>query len=161
MAGASGPDSEDGPGKLSTGGNSGFGKLLRTLEAPDLRGCSTISGSSFLSKFYFDRNARKNLVLREILSSAFLCKTGVFSTLPGFLTIPSSSSSEELLKSWTLVLFNFVELSRVFRVFLDEDLGRSTSILTRFLSFVLFLYAGTYSLPSETKSSSEQDSSGL
>jgi hypothetical protein len=54
MAGASGPDSEEGPGKLSTGGKSGFGKLLRTLEAPDLRGCSMISGSVFLSKFYFD-----------------------------------------------------------------------------------------------------------
>ena len=159
MTGASqtGPDSEEGPGKLSTACKSGFGKLLRTLEAPDLRGFS-VSCSVFLPKNHFCGIIQKVFFLREISSSAFLCKTGVFSILTCFLTIPSSSSSDELLISKTFVLFNFVSSSRTFRVFIEEDRPRSTSILFCFLSFVLFLNSGIYSLPSETKSSSEDDS---
>ena len=56
MTGASqtGPDSEEGPGKLSTAAKAGFGKLLRPLEALDLRG-SSVSCSVFLPKNHFSK----------------------------------------------------------------------------------------------------------
>ena len=57
MTGAShtGADSEEGPGKLSTAAKSGFGKLLRTLEALDLGGSSVVSCSVFLPKNHFSK----------------------------------------------------------------------------------------------------------